>query len=79
MLRSFPNSAHILITTRDIPAVSALFPDDDRLQILADDGDMRTYIETELSKPGILNRQVNTHPPITEEVTAGVIEKACGM
>jgi hypothetical protein len=79
MLRSFPNSAHILITSRDIPSISALFPDDDRLQILADDGDMRTYIENELSKPGMLNRQVNMHPPIIQEVIAGVIEKACGM
>jgi hypothetical protein len=79
LIRTFPSPAHILITSRDIPSISALFPDDDHLDILADDSDMRTYIENQISKQGMLNRQVNMHPPIKEQVIAGVIEKARGM
>jgi hypothetical protein len=79
ILRSFPKSAHIVITSRDIPSISTIFPDDDRLDILADKHDMRTYIEEQLVRPGMLSRQVNMAPSIKEQVVAGVIEKARGM
>jgi hypothetical protein len=79
ILRSFPTPAHILIASRDIPSISALFPYDDRLDILANDHDMRTYIEEQLGKPGMLSRQINMAPSIKEQVVAGVIKKARGM
>jgi hypothetical protein len=79
ILRSSPTSAHILMTSRDIPSISTLFPDDERLDILADDHDMRTYIEGQVGKPGMLSRQINIAPSIKEQVVAGVIEKARGM
>jgi Cdc6-like AAA superfamily ATPase len=78
-LRALPSNVHILVTSRDLPTISDMFQEDERLDIVADEGDMRACITRRISKSGTLNRLINKPPSLNQEVADSVIEKAHGM
>lgn len=78
-LRSLADTVRLLVTSRDLPSISQYFRGTKRLDIHADDQDVRDYIESRIRQESELAALVEGHPTLQEEIVKGIIENARGM
>ncbi|KAJ7590173.1 hypothetical protein C8J56DRAFT_1025329 [Mycena floridula] len=78
-LLSLPDNVHILITSRDILAISQEFHSTPRISIEADNEDLQTYIRSTITTDIKLKRLVKGDIMLEAEIIDQVILKAAGM
>ncbi|SJL14350.1 uncharacterized protein ARMOST_17806 [Armillaria ostoyae] len=78
VLRVLGSNTHLLVMSRDIPAIGSLFKTDTWLDTWATDEDIKTYIKTKLSS-GRLAHHSKGRGDLREEILSGVTNQADGM
>ncbi|KAJ7125958.1 hypothetical protein C8R44DRAFT_780796 [Mycena epipterygia] len=69
----------VLITSRDISALGHQFTNDSRIDVLAHDEDVRSYIAERMRREKRLKTLLNGHTSLEQEIVAEVTQKAAGM
>jgi hypothetical protein len=78
-LRSLESTINLLVTSRELASIAQDFRETKRLDIQADDQDVRRYIENRIPHEPRLARHVHGHPTFQEEIVVKIIENARGM
>jgi len=78
-LKRLPPNVHLLVTARPLPTLESDIPDRSRVEILARDEDIRSYLEVRIPNESRLLRQVKSDPAFREMVISHVIGAAKGM
>jgi hypothetical protein len=79
VLESFASIANILVTSRDLASIARHFCSTKRLDIHADDQDVRRYIESRIPHEPRLALHVKGCPELQEEIVNKIIENVRGM
>jgi hypothetical protein len=80
LVENLPENVSLLCTSRDIPDITNSFLDDRRLDIIAPDSDLQTYIESYLESKPKLQRLLARASDLTQELLVSkVIRKGNGM
>jgi hypothetical protein len=80
-LRSLTITPHakLMVTSRYIPSIESAICADIKLDIIANNSDIKSFVEARISKNNMLNRLVTKVPSIEEKVVGTVVDKAQGM
>jgi hypothetical protein len=78
-LQSFASTVNVLVTSRDVASISSAFCSSKRLDIHADDQDVRRYIEGRIPHEFRLATHVKGYPALQEEIVKKIIENVQGM
>jgi hypothetical protein len=71
--------AKLMVTSRYIPSIESAICADIKLDIIANNNDIKSFVEARISKNSMLKRLVTKVPSIEEKVVGTVVEKAQGM
>ena len=71
--------ANLMVTSRHIPFIEHAIHADVKLEIIALDGDIESFIEARISNDNMLKRLATKPPSIKEQVVRAVVERAQGM
>jgi len=74
-----PVGVHFLCTSRFVPDIENIFRAASRIEIRANDEDVRRYLEAQLQKESRLKRHVDAEPHLREEIVSTIIVKVQGM
>jgi hypothetical protein len=69
----------LLVTSRDLASISRSFNGTKRLDIHADDQDVRAYIESRILHESRLATLVERHPTLKEEIVREITGNVRGM
>lgn len=78
-LRALQPHVRLFVTSRPSAAIELELKDAIRLQVLAHDTDVRTYLEQRIARTPRLKRHVDKDPTLREGITNTIIEKSKGM
>ncbi|KAI9777066.1 MAG: hypothetical protein M1839_009117 [Geoglossum umbratile] len=78
-LRGIHPTISLLVTSRHIPTIEREFGNVARLEIQANDGDIRLYLESRIKKEGRLKRHVAADPALRDTVINTILARAKGM
>jgi len=78
-LRSLQTLANIFITSRPLPVLEQAFDSALRLEIRANDDDVRAYIGGRIAKEPLLMRHVTSTPTLRDDIDNTLIGKVQGM
>lgn len=72
-------AVNLLVTSRDLASIAKDFHDAKRLDIYANDDDVRRYIVNRIPREPRLANHVLEHPKLQEEIASKILEKVGGM
>lgn len=78
-LQSLPPNARLLITSRPLASIVVDLEGAERFEILANDSDIRNYIESRIPRERRLARHVNRDSYLLEAITSTIVSKSRGM
>jgi hypothetical protein len=78
-IRKLPPSIHLLVTSRHTPTIEREFEKAARLEIRANDEDVKRYIECRIEMEHQLVRLVKRYPLLQENIISTIAKKAKGM
>jgi hypothetical protein len=70
---------NLMVTSRLLPAVEAQFRGAERLDICADNDDVRTYIEGRIPCEPRLAKHIKSHPPLQDSIVNEIVANVRGM
>ena len=71
--------AKLMVTSRHIPFIEGAIYADVKLEIIALDSDIESFVEARISNGNMLQRLLTKPPSIREQVVRAVVERAQGM
>ena len=78
-VRSLVPTVRLMVTSRHDLAIESTFKHDTRLEIQAQDQDVRKYIESQMERRHELADLLNDHDDIRSEIIAVILSKTNGM
>lgn len=78
-LQDLPDNVHLLITSRDIPELGELIKPSAKLEIRADDNDIKSYLEDRIARPSRLQENIRSEPKLQTLVIETICKQAQGM
>jgi hypothetical protein len=78
-LRNLGSSVNLLVTSRDLPSIVTDFREAKRLDIHANNDDVRRYIEGRIPLEPRLAIHVRGHQTLQEEMVQKIVENVQGM
>lgn len=78
-LRYLLPNIRLLVTSRDITSLGQAFDDATRLEIRANDDDLRTYLQVRIEERALLRSHIKEDPSLKDTIINTIIEKANGM
>ena len=78
-IHRLPSNLFFLCTSRFAPDIEDVFRDAPKIEIRANDADVRKYLEAQLQKESRLKRHVDAEPNLLEEIVSTIIVKVQGM
>lgn len=78
-LRALQPHVRLFVTSRPSAAIELELKDAIRLEVLARDTDVRTYLEQRIARTPRLKRHVDKDPTLREAITNTIIERSKGM
>lgn len=77
--QNLSNNVHLLITSRDIPELEELIKPSAKLEILANDNDIKLYLEGRITSAPRLKRNIDSEAKLQTLVIETICEQAKGM
>lgn len=78
-LRYLLPNIRLLVTSRDITSLGHAFEDATRLEIRANEDDMRTYLQVRIEEQALLRSHIKDDPSLKDTIINTIINKANGM
>lgn len=78
-IQKLPPSLHLMVTSRHNANIEQLFKGSIRVEVQANDADVRAYIRTQIDRRERLRRFVQADPSLKEKIETRVSSKAQGM
>lgn len=78
-LRYLLPNIRLLVTSREITSLGRAFDDATRLEIRANEDDLRTYIQVQIEEQALLRSHIKDDPSLKDTIINTIIEKANGM
>lgn len=78
-VRALLPKVSLMVTSRNMPSIEKMFKHDTRLEIRAQDQDVRKFIKSQMEQRDGLVDLLEGHDDVQSSITATVLEKANGM
>ena len=78
-VRGLLPNIRLMVTSRNIPSIENIFKHDTRLEIRAQDQDVRKFIESQMEHRDDLVDLLEGHDDVRSSITSRVLEKTNGM
>lgn len=78
-IRGLLPKVRLLVTSRNMPSIENMFRNDTRLDIRAQDEDIRKFIESQMDHRDELVASLEGHDDVRSDITLRVLEKTNGM
>lgn len=78
-LRYLVPNIRLLVTSQDITSLGYAFEDATRLEIRANEDDLRTYLQVRTEEQALLRTHIKDEPKLKDTIINTIIDKADGM